>query len=163
MYLRESSSLRSLASLISLHRSQWLSHCYRRPLAFHAPAFAPAFSQPTVNMKFKEGDVGVTPPLALWDPLGLIEKRDMRRYEIMEIKHGPQQPCSASSTSSSSTPAFAFRAIFTIRGPQVRRHADRMLCITLEAVPIAGWLAIMLTTCMTETGASASTACDTHA
>ena len=34
---------------------------------------------------------------------------------------------------------------------------------SLEAVPTAGWLAIMLTTCMTETGASASTACDTHA
>ena len=27
-------------------------------------------------------------PLARLDPLGLIETRDMRRYEIMEIKHG---------------------------------------------------------------------------
>merc|ERR1719201_2794894 len=37
---------------------------------------------------FEEGDIGVLPPLGVYDPLGLIEKRDMRRYEIMEIKHG---------------------------------------------------------------------------
>ena len=33
-------------------------------------------------------DIGVLPPLGVYDPLGLIETRDMRRYEIMEIKHG---------------------------------------------------------------------------
>jgi len=27
----------------------------------------------------------VLPPLGVFDPLGLIETRDMRRYEIMEI------------------------------------------------------------------------------
>merc|ERR1719504_542799 len=37
---------------------------------------------------FSEGDIGVLPPLVVYDPLGLIETRDMRRYEIMEIKHG---------------------------------------------------------------------------
>merc|ERR1719352_642009 len=37
---------------------------------------------------FSEGDIGVLPPLGVYDPLGLIETRDMRRYEIMEIKHG---------------------------------------------------------------------------
>merc|ERR1740130_1685408 len=37
---------------------------------------------------FSEGDLGVLPPLGVFDPLGLIETRDMRRYEIMEIKHG---------------------------------------------------------------------------
>merc|ERR1719371_37890 len=37
---------------------------------------------------FSEGDLGVLPPLGVYDPLGLIETRDMRRYEIMEIKHG---------------------------------------------------------------------------
>ena len=30
------------------------------------------------------------PPLGVYDPLGLIETRDMRRYEIMEIKHVTQ-------------------------------------------------------------------------
>ena len=36
----------------------------------------------------RTGDIGVLPPLGVYDPLGLIETRDMRRYEIMEIKHG---------------------------------------------------------------------------
>ena len=51
--------------------------------AFRAPAVR---SRP-VQM-FEEGDIGVLPPLGVYDPLGLIERRDMRRYEIMEIKHG---------------------------------------------------------------------------
>jgi len=42
---------------------------------------------------FEEGDIGVLPPLGVYDPLGLIEKRDMRRYEIMEIKHGRGVSC----------------------------------------------------------------------
>ena len=44
-------------------------------------------SRPSATM-FSEGDLGVLPPLGVYDPLGLIETRDMRRYEIMEIKHG---------------------------------------------------------------------------
>ena len=38
-------------------------------------------------MMFEEGDIGVLPPLGVYDPLGLIETKDMRRYEVMEIKH----------------------------------------------------------------------------
>merc|ERR1719265_1948436 len=30
---------------------------------------------------FSEGDIGVLPPLGVWDPLGYIDSRDMRRYE----------------------------------------------------------------------------------
>merc|ERR1712227_427802 len=37
---------------------------------------------------FSEGDIGVLPPLGVYDPLGLIETRNMARYEVMEIKHG---------------------------------------------------------------------------
>ena len=55
--------------------------------AFQAPAARSPTKVSKVSM-FKEGDIGVTPPLGVWDPLGLISKRDMRRYEIMEIKHG---------------------------------------------------------------------------
>ena len=56
-------------------------------------SFAPKMgAQRTVsNMKMFDLDannIGVTPPLGVHDPLGLIETRDMRRYEIMEIKHG---------------------------------------------------------------------------
>merc|ERR1711976_1061244 len=54
-----------------------------------------AFQSPVVRsaplsqvQMFSEGDIGVLPPLGVFDPLGLIETRDMRRYEIMEIKHG---------------------------------------------------------------------------
>ena len=42
----------------------------------------------SIEMLEKTGDIGVLPPLGVYDPLGLIETRDMRRYEIMEIKHG---------------------------------------------------------------------------
>ena len=48
---------------------------------------APVMRSTPVQM-FEEGDIGVLPPLGVYDPLGLIETRDMRRYEIMEIKHG---------------------------------------------------------------------------
>merc|ERR1719359_2095026 len=40
------------------------------------------------SQSFSPGDIGVLPPLNVWDPLGLIKTRDMRRYEEMEIKHG---------------------------------------------------------------------------
>jgi len=52
--------------------------------AFQAPAAMKASRSAAVTM-FQEGDIGVLPPLGVWDPLGLIETRDMRRYEIMEI------------------------------------------------------------------------------
>merc|ERR1712159_873723 len=81
--------------------------------AFQAPALKAARSVSKVSM-FSEGDIGVLPPLGVYDPLGLISKRNMARYEVMEIKHG--------------------------------RAAS------LEAIPTAGWLQIMLTTCMMETG-----------
>ena len=55
--------------------------------AFHAPVVQ-ATSRSVGASMFEEGDIGVLPPLGVYDPLGLIEKRDMRRYEIMEIKHG---------------------------------------------------------------------------
>ena len=37
---------------------------------------------------FSEGDIGVFPPLGVYDPLGLIETRDMRRYKrVSASKH----------------------------------------------------------------------------
>merc|ERR1719443_2556871 len=62
--------------------------------AFQVPAMkAPAMrGQVTARSgpatMFSEGDIGVLPPLGVWDPLGYIDSRDMRRYEEMEIKHG---------------------------------------------------------------------------
>ena len=54
--------------------------------AFQAPLAAKSVR--AAPQMFSEGDIGVLPPLGVYDPLGLIETRDMRRYEIMEIKHG---------------------------------------------------------------------------
>jgi len=117
--------------------------------AFQAPV-ALKGSRATVSM-FQEGDIGVLDPLGVYDPLGLIETRDMRRYEIMEIKHGraamlgflhvvlihagvrfPGQLSPSSGLSFADVPAGCFAS--------------------LEALPTAGWLQIMLTTCMLETG-----------
>ena len=33
----------------------------------------------------QEGDIGVLPPLGIWDPLGLIETKDMRRWVIIYV------------------------------------------------------------------------------
>merc|ERR1711924_425146 len=109
---------------------------FQAPVVCSTPLSAPAV--------FSEGDIGVLPPLGVYDPLGLIETRDMARYEIMEIKHGraamlgflhtvlveaglkfPTEDCAAAPTG---------------------------LLASLEAMPTAGWLQIMLTTCMMETG-----------
>jgi len=55
--------------------------------AFQAPTTlaSRAVSKSASPQMFSEGDVGVLPPLGVYDPLGLISTRDMRRYESMEI------------------------------------------------------------------------------
>merc|ERR1719327_1298328 len=123
--------------------------------AFSGAAVRAAPAKAVAATMFSEGDVGVTPPLGVWDPLGLIEKRDMRRYEIMEIKHGRAA-------------MLGFIHVILIHAgvrfpgylspTQELKFADMPVgCFaSLEAVPTAGWLAIMLTTCMTETGAIAN-------
>ena len=110
--------------------------------AFQAP-MAPKVGSSSVTM-FSEGDLGVLPPLGVWDPLGLIETRDMRRYEIMEIKHGRAA-------------MLGFLHVIAVEaGIKIPTEdclaAPTGLIASLEAVPTAGWLQIMLTTCMIETG-----------
>merc|ERR1719377_333218 len=109
--------------------------------AFQAPVVKA--SRVAVNM-FSEGDIGVLPPLGVYDPLGLIETRDMRRYEIMEIKHGLAA-------------MLGFLHVISIEaGARIPTEecaaAPAGLFVSLEAVPTAGWLQIMLFTCMQETG-----------
>merc|ERR1719424_1562584 len=114
--------------------------------AFSAPAMrAPARSS-AVTM-FSEGDIGVLPPLAVYDPLGLIETRDMARYEIMEIKHGRAA-------------MLGFLHVITVEaGAKIPTEeclaAPTGLFASLESMPTAAWLQIMLFTCMQETGAGA--------
>jgi len=116
---------------------------FQAPLATKAVRAAPQM--------FSEGDIGVLPPLGVYDPLGLIETRNMARYEVMEIKHGraamlgfvhvllieagarfPGYLSPSQGLKFSDVPAGCFAS--------------------LEALPTAGWLQIMLTTCMMETG-----------
>merc|ERR1712060_55072 len=58
--------------------------------AFQAPAsLSRTVAQKAASPQmFSEGDIGVLPPLGVFDPLGLISTRNMYRYECMEIKHG---------------------------------------------------------------------------
>ena len=119
-------------------------------------SFAPKMgAQRTVsNMKMFDLDannIGVTPPLGVFDPLGLIETRDMRRYEIMEIKHGRAA-------------MLGFLGVITtesgLRFPgYLSPSADLKFSdmpggalASWAALPGAGWLQIMITTCMMETG-----------
>merc|ERR1719421_1171552 len=100
---------------------------------------------------FSEGDIGVLPPLGVYDPLGLIETRDMRRYEIMEIKHGRAAMLGF-------LHIIAIHAGIRLPGylsvSQDLKFSDVPAgCFaSLEAVPTAGWLQIMVLTCMQEAG-----------
>ncbi|KAL3909392.1 MAG: hypothetical protein SGPRY_009446 [Prymnesium sp.] len=118
--------------------------------AFQAPAAMKPTTSSNVQM-FSEGDLGVLPPLGVFDPLGLIETRDMRRYEIMEIKHGRAAMLGF------------LHVIATHAGIRVPGYLSTSADLkfsdvpagcfaSLEAVPTAGWLQIMVLTCMQETG-----------
>jgi hypothetical protein len=112
--------------------------------AFQAPA-AMKTSRSLANVQmFSEGDIGVLPPLGVYDPLGLIESRNMARYEIMEIKHGRAA-------------MLGFLHVILIEAGAKFPTADceaapTGLIASLESMPTAGWLQIMLTSCMMETG-----------
>merc|ERR1712050_160096 len=119
--------------------------------AFQAPA-AMKSSRSLANVQmFSEGDIGVLPPLGVFDPLGLIETRDMRTWEIMEIKHGRAAMLGF-------LHVIAIEAGIRVPGylstSQNLKFEDVPAgCFaSLEAVPTAGWLQIMVLTCMQEAG-----------
>merc|ERR1712094_124727 len=75
---------------------------------------------------------------------------DMRRYEIMEVKHGRAA-------------MLGFLHVIAVEaGIKIPIDdciaAPTGLIASLEAVPTAGWLQIMLTMCMLETGTFAAEA-----
>ena len=119
--------------------------------AFQAPAAIKASRSLAQVQMFSEGDLGVLPPLGVFDPLGLIETRDMRRYEIMEIKHGRAAMLGF-------LHVIALKAGIVVPGylstSQNLKFSDVPTgCFSsLEAVPTAGWLQIMVLTCMQEAG-----------
>merc|ERR1719214_312725 len=118
--------------------------------AFQAPAAMRGTRSLAQVQMFSEGDIGVLPPLGVYDPLGLIETRDMARYEVMEVKHGRAA-------------MLGFLHVIAIEAGAKIPIADceaapTGLIASLEAVPTVGWLQIMLTMCMIETGTFASKA-----
>jgi len=118
--------------------------------AFQAPAAVKAGRSAAVTM-FSEGDIGVLPPLGVYDPLGLIETRNMRRYEIMEIKHGRAAMLGFLHVVLIQAGA-RFPGFLSPSSGLKFEDVPSGCFASLEALPTAGWLQIMLTTCMLETG-----------
>jgi len=100
---------------------------------------------------FSEGDIGVLPPLGVWDPLGLIETRDMRRYEVMEIKHGRAAMLGFLHVIHLEA---GVRFPGLLSGSQNLAFTDMPKgCIaSLEAVPLLGWTQILAVALACETG-----------
>ena len=61
--------------------------------AFQGPAMMAGGRSTAVQMR-AEGEIGVTPPLGVYDPLNILAtpvvypRKDYRRYQELEIKHG---------------------------------------------------------------------------
>merc|ERR1719183_2787271 len=109
--------------------------------AFQAPAAMRASRSSAVSM-FEEGDLGVLPPLGLFDPLGLIETRDMRRYEIMEIKHGRAAMLGFLHVIHIKS-GVRFEGYLSPTNDLKFADVPAGLFASLEAVPTLGWLQIM--------------------
>ena len=128
-----------------------LSVAHLAPQAFVAPV-AVAPRAPAPKMQFTEVDgyeIGVLPPLGVYDPLGLIDKRDMRRYEIMEIKHGRAAMLGF-------LHVIHIEAGVRFQGELAKglKFADMPsgLIASLEALPKFGWVQILAFTLACETG-----------
>merc|ERR1719389_260667 len=117
--------------------------------AFQAPALSLRSASKSAVSMFAEGDVGVTPPLGVFDPLGLIETRDMRRYEIMEIKHGRAAMLGFLHILLTSA-GIRFPGYLSPSSDLKFSDVPNGALASLTALPTAGWLQIMVTTCMME-------------
>jgi len=118
--------------------------------AFQAPALK-ASSRAVGATMFSEGDIGVLPPLGVYDPLGLIAKKDMRRFEVMEIKHGRAAMLGFLHVVLIEAGARFPGYISPSAGLKFSDIPSGCFA-SLEALPTAGWLQIMAVTCMAETG-----------
>jgi len=118
--------------------------------AFQAPALTGSRSLSKAQM-FSEGDIGVLPPLGVYDPLGLIETRDMGRYEIMEIKHGRAAMLGFLHVIHIES---GVRFPGYLSGSAELKFTDMPagLIASLEAVPKLGWLQVLAVALACETG-----------
>jgi len=118
--------------------------------AFQAPVLTPGTRAVTATM-FSEGDIGVLPPLGVYDPLGLISTKDMRRFEVMEIKHGRAAMLGFLHVVLIHAGA-RFPGYISPSAGLKFADVPSGCFASLEALPTAGWLQIMTVTCMMETG-----------
>jgi len=118
--------------------------------AFQAPAIKASSKQVGATM-FKEGDVGVQPPLGVYDPLGLIATKDMRRFEIMEIKHGRAAMLGFLHVILTHA-GYRLPGYLSIEQDLKFSEMPAGCFASLEATPTLGWLQIMAVTCASETG-----------
>jgi len=118
--------------------------------AFQAPALKASTRAVGASM-FSEGDIGVLPPLGVYDPLGLITTKDMRRYEVMEIKHGRAAMMGFLHVILTHAGARFPGYISTSAGLKFADVPSGCFA-SLEALPTPAWLQIMLVTCMMESG-----------
>jgi len=132
--------------------------------AFQAPASILRSSSKAVSARMGEedlspdgfgGTLGVLPPLGLFDPLGLIETRDMRRYEIMEIKHGRAAMLGFLHVIHIES-GVRFEGYLSPTNDLKFADVPAGLFASLEAVPTLGWLQIMAFTAAGEIGYSAT-------
>jgi len=118
--------------------------------AFQAPAMKASTKAVGATM-FGEGDIGVLPPLGVYDPLGLISTKDMRRFEIMEIKHGRAAMMGFLHVILTHAGARFGGYLSTSAGLKFSDVPSGCFA-SLEALPTPAWLQIMLVTCMMESG-----------
>jgi len=121
------------------------------PQAFQAPALGAAAVRAPAATMFSEGDIGVLPPLGVYDPLGLIGSRDMTRYEVMEIKHGRAAMLGFVHVILIESGA-RFPGYLSLSSGLKFSDVPSGCFASLEAIPTAAWLQIMVVTCMMETG-----------
>merc|ERR1719409_1393069 len=119
--------------------------------AFQAPAMKAQPSRSVAATMFSEGDIGVLPPLGVYDPLGLIAKRDMFRYEVMEVKHGRAAMLGFLHVILTSGGA-RFPGYLSPSAGLKFSDVPSGCFASLEALPTPAWLQIMIVTCFMETG-----------
>jgi len=120
--------------------------------AFQAPAMRSPTKASAVSM-FEEGDIGVLPPLGVYDPLGLIETRDMRRYEVMEIKHGRAAMLGFLHVIHIEA-GVRFQGYLSIENDLKFADVPKGCLASLEALPALSWLQILAFCLAAETGYS---------
>ena len=130
-------------------------HAFQAPASLRGKAVSARMGEDDLSSDGFGGTLGVLPPLGLFDPLGLIETRDMRRYEIMEIKHGRAAMLGFLHVIHIES-GVRFEGYLSPTQDLKFSDVPAGCFASLEAIPTLGWLQIMAFTCAGEIGYSAT-------